>query len=183
FFYHPVVKLLARDGGSRFLEKTPFHVLHLEYLARHFVNAKFINMIRDGRDGYVSNKRLTAGATLDQSVYEYSSLWKRSIVARRKLGNHSRILDVKYEDLTSNPSLWAKKIMDFLDEEFFEYQIRLGSSSGSKMFSGESGHERLSQPIAPTSVGQWRKSLTQEEIEGFHSTAGTMLEAMGYNLH
>jgi len=46
FFNH----LTSVHGKSRWGEKTPTNVLHLDYIFRHFPRAKFIHMIRDGRD-------------------------------------------------------------------------------------------------------------------------------------
>ena len=40
----------SRRGKSRWAEKTPLNVRHLGWIYRHFPNARFIHVIRDGRD-------------------------------------------------------------------------------------------------------------------------------------
>lgn len=47
----------TRQSKNRWLEKTPQHAQHLLALARVFPNAKFIHMIRDGRDCAASFER------------------------------------------------------------------------------------------------------------------------------
>lgn len=180
-FYDNVAKFInMRDGGKRFLEKTPFHVLYLKFLTKHFPKAKFINMIRDGRDCYISNCRLDP--QFHKPLSSFASLWRDSIKSRQSLGEHSQILDIKYEEFTHNPAKMTQKIMNFIDEDFLEQQIDPNYYSKSKIFKGYSGHERLSQPIKPSSIGKWREKLTVKQIEVFNSIAGRELKQLEYEI-
>jgi len=170
--------VMTAGGGSRFLEKTPFHILYIDFLIKHFPNAKFVNMVRDGRDCYRSNKRLAD--YYHKPLENFSVVWRDSIRARQAVGNHPQVMDVKYEDLTTFPERIVRELMTFLGEDFFPYQIDPTHHSRPKIFENDKGHERLRQPIKPTSIGKWREKLTIDEIDYFQKLAGKELLAMGY---
>lgn len=170
-----------RDNKQRFIEKTPFHVLYLDFLLKHFPNAKFINMIRDGRDCYISNKKLAPH--FHQPIAKFSTIWRDSIKIRRNIGISKQILDIRYEELTDNPNQVTANIMNFLGEDFLEKQVDCRYFSQVKMFRGQSGHERLEKPIRPTSIGQWKKKMTREEISIFNRIASRELLVLGYEIN
>ncbi|WP_153009732.1 sulfotransferase family protein [Mastigocoleus testarum] len=179
--YDNVADLIKqRDRKQRFLEKTPFHVLYLKFLINHFPNAKFIHMIRDGRDCYLSSKRLAAH--YHKPLSKEATLWCDSIKARQSLGESRQIIDIRYEEFTHKPLEITQKIMNFLGEDFLEEQVKTTSYSKTKMFAGESGHERLKQPIKPSSIGQWREKMTSEEINLFQNIAGSQLKQFNYEV-
>ncbi|NEZ59941.1 sulfotransferase family protein [Adonisia turfae] len=180
-FYDKLASKILRDEDKvRFLEKTPFHVLYLKYLVKHFPNARFVNMIRDGRDCYRSNKRLAD--YYHKPLKKATRLWRDSIRARQTMGKHSQIIDVRYEDLTHNPTETLERVMSFLGEDFYPEQLDPATYSKSTIFRGDKGHERLSQPIKPTSIGKWKKDLTSDEIQYFQKNAGKELVCMGYEI-
>ena len=181
-FYDRFTSLLKqRDRKTRFVEKTPFHALYLRFLTYHFPHAKFINMIRDGRDCYVSNKRLDPH--FHKSIVKFSEIWRDSIKVRRGLQKSNQIIDIKYEEFTHKPEQIVPKIMNFIGEEFLDAQIDPDYFSRAKMFIGKSGHERLNRPIRPSTIGRWKEKMSEEEITIFHSIAGRELQTLGYKLN
>ena len=67
FLTRAAILLESRNEGRILIEKTPQHVLRLGFLVKHFPNARFIHVVRDGRDGYCSalkhpNVRLNSSA-------------------------------------------------------------------------------------------------------------------------
>lgn len=175
--------LIQRDGKKRFVEKTPFHALYLNFLTRHFPQAKFINMIRDGRDCYVSNNRLDSDPHFHKCIVKFSKTWRDFIKIRNRLSNQNQILDIKYEELTQNPLQAINRVMNFISEDFLDSQINHNYFARTKMFNGESGHERLTQPIKPNSIGKWKEQMSEEEISIFHRIAGRELQTLGYNIN
>ena len=137
-------------------------------------------MIRDGRDCFVSNKRLDP--YFHKPLAKFAAVWRDSIKLRNKLGNHSRIMDVRYEEFTHHPLEITQNIMSFLGEDFLEQQINPSCFSQGKIFKGASGHERLTKPIKPSSIGKWKEKLSIDEINYFNQIAGCELKALGYKL-
>ena len=52
FFENCVSYLDNINKGKIFIEKTPQHIIKLDFLLNHFPNAKFVHIVRDGRDCY-----------------------------------------------------------------------------------------------------------------------------------
>lgn len=114
---------MEKAGGLPFIEKTPQHILRLDFLLKHFPNAKFINLFRDGRDSYCS-ARHHQNIPQGKDIVRYAYYWKKCINARLKQGESENIFDVKYEDLTTNPEQIVREIMKRLGEEYDPRQIQ-----------------------------------------------------------
>jgi len=131
--HNNVVKLIddlsrlckEKTNSNRFLEKTPQHVFHLNFITKHFPNAQIVNIVRDPRDGFLSSKS-NDGVT-QESPKSYGLYWKKSVEARRKLMSNPSIFDITYESLTNNPKEEIKKLMIWLGLDFEEKQISPGS--------------------------------------------------------
>ncbi|MEQ9001306.1 MAG: sulfotransferase [Coleofasciculus sp. B1-GNL1-01] len=173
-------QITQQTGGQRFIEKTPQHVLRLKFLLKHFPNAKFINMFRDGRDGYCS-ARHHQNVPQGKSIVRYASYWKKCVNARLRQGDNENILDVKYEDLTTKPEQVVRQIMDFIGEEYDSRQINPQYYSQNTITQDtRQEFRKLSKSIDQSSQGRWKKELTESEIKQFHEIAGRELQILGY---
>ena len=109
-------------------EKSPVNVLHFDSIAEIFPKAKFINVIRDGRDNVCSHlevgKRMLAKGLKPSkdltSVFIASKLWTTAIKTgykfQKKISSNKKSVNcitIKYESLVSNPKSVANKICSF----------------------------------------------------------------------
>jgi len=109
-------EVLARSGKRRWAEKDPTYTLHLGFIEELFPNALFVHLLRDGHDvvasfrdrwGYVSAARAARGE------------WARYVRAARALGERlpaQRFLELRYEELVSQPVAQGRRLFDFLGE-------------------------------------------------------------------
>ncbi|MEQ9669052.1 sulfotransferase family protein [Coleofasciculus sp. G2-EDA-02] len=172
--------ITQQTGGQRFIEKTPQHVLRLKFLLKHFPNAKFINMFRDGRDGYCS-ARHHQNVPQGKSIVRYAYYWKKCINARLKQGDNENIFDVKYEELTNDPEQVVRQIMNFIGEKYDSRQINPKYYSQNTITQDtRQEFRKLSKSIDQASQGRWKKELTESEVKQFHEIAGRELEILGY---
>lgn len=107
---------LARSQGKRiWCEKSPMHVHHLTLLAKKFPDARFIHVIRDGRDCAASFHRRWKFNPMRTIVR-----WKRAVRAGREQGRKlgARYFEVRYESITARPEHEFRLICDFLGLEF-----------------------------------------------------------------
>lgn len=179
-FYDNLGKfILRRDSAVRFIEKTPEHVVYLNFLLKNFPQAKFINMVRDGRDCYISHKKLESH--LHRSVKSFANYWRYRVLIGHKFSEHPHILNVRYESLSQKPLETITKVMDFIGEEFLPLQMdpNYYSKTNLKKYKG---HDSLKKPINPDSIGRWREKMSREEVAIFHNVAGKTLQKLGYEV-
>ena len=101
----------GRDDVKLWGDKTPLNTLALNELIDTFPNARFIHLIRDGRD--VVNSYTTNGMkTLENSVDRWVSSMK--LVNDFKSKHSASVIDVKYEDMVLNKDEEMIRICTFL---------------------------------------------------------------------
>lgn len=106
-----MLKLAAQQGKAIWCEKTPMHVHHIADLSREFPAARFLHVIRDGRDCAASFHRRW-GFNPVRTIYR----WKNAVRAGRAQGRPlgSRYHEISYESLTANPTGVLKEVCHFL---------------------------------------------------------------------
>lgn len=177
-----VEKLLLKCGGKFFIEKTPPHVLKLDFLLKYFPFSRFINIYRDARDCYCS-ARNHQYVIQGKSLKKYAKYWKKCVRARLKQGEQPNILDVRYEDLVTQPEKIIKEIMVFLNEEYDPKQIMPEYYSQNTITkSKRQEFSKLSKSIDNSNIYKYKEKLTKEEIEMFRKIAGDELQTLGYSL-
>jgi hypothetical protein len=118
------------DGASpspshRTVETTPHTLLHLETLARIYPRARFIHVVRDGRDVVASllQRDWIDPATGDKvwcckdpkAAAEY---WVHVVDAIRQQGERfpDRYLEIQYADIIAHPEVVMRHVLAFLGE-------------------------------------------------------------------
>jgi hypothetical protein len=116
-------------NGDVFLEKTPEHTLWIREIVDLLPDARFINIIRDGRDVVAS--LLAASRTWGQewsTHYAFSAarVWSKYIQraeSGRKLVPKENFLDVRYEDLVRDPASELRSLGAFLQLDWNDSSI------------------------------------------------------------
>jgi hypothetical protein len=114
--FDAIMNQLARSHGKRvWCEKTPMHVHHIRLLAAQFPDARFIHVIRDGRDCAASFHRRWRFNPV-RTMYR----WKQAIDAGQRQGANipGRYLEVRYERVTAAPEAEFSAILQFLGLPF-----------------------------------------------------------------
>ena len=177
----------ASVGTRRWAEKTPLNIRHLDWIWHHFPKARFIHVIRDGRDTVSSmrnhaNRRLVNGqwqrvpqdASLESLILRWQSDVRRGIARR----GDRRYYEVRYEDLVGDPRATLEPLFAFLGEPFEEQVLDYRTDT-------ERAREPADAPgrmgsIHGQSVGRWRTDLTEDEQQLFKREAGPLLIELGY---
>lgn len=106
-------------GKEIFLEQTPWYGQRLDIMKELFPNAKFIHMIRDGRDVALSFSRTP---WWHKSPIDNLDRWQREIDKISQdatlLLDKQQYLEVKYEDLVLDPDKIVPFIVDFIGVKF-----------------------------------------------------------------
>ena len=186
----------ARFGKPRWGDKTPLHALHLPVIAACLPEARFVHLIRDGRDVALSLRQtwFSPGTSMEaQAVH-----WVQFVSAARRDGPKTgRYLEIRYEDLVRNPRRALEAICAFVElpyaDDMLEYhrgvRLRLEEHGDRARVDGTlvvSREERLRQqamtmrPPSPARTGVWRIEMTPGERQQFESVGGELLEELGY---
>lgn len=178
FFDRGVRLLESRAEGRTFVEKTPQHVLRLAFLMRRFPVARFVHVVRDGRDCFVSAK---SHARIPQasSARRFAAYWKRCVEAPLRVEPHSRLVRVRYEDFVRAAPAELERLMRFLELESEDRQLDPERFGGHKR-AGRDEFRLLREPVSDRRVGRWRSELAPTERRTFERVAGAPLAAYGY---
>lgn len=166
------------EGKQRWGEKTPYYVRHMPLLLEMFPGAKFIHLIRDGRDVLLS----LFGRCDDFGVYNSyfgAKYWEHYVATGQHWGKRlgpERYLEVRYEDLICQPEPTVRRILAFLDEPFDASVVHFRKS-------GEAGKTPLlQQDLRPDNLYKWRSRLSWWQRRLFEGAVGNLLYVNGYEL-
>lgn len=158
----------GRDGKRRWCEKTPMHALHLATLARVFPNAKFIHMIRDGRDCALSNKRRW-GYAPQRTIWRWKHLIREAAKQGAMLPN--QYMEVHYETLTEDPEAGMRQICAFLEVPFDPVVLTPSRQRPSFATRGATFFRNSEK---------WRGFFSDRELHALERIAGRLLAEQGY---
>jgi len=180
-----IVKIIAAllmkntigENKTRWLEKTPYYILHIKTILKMFPNAQFIHIIRDGRDCALS----MLGRKYDLKIfntYHAAKIWKQYVdtgqQAKHYLANDA-YYEIKYEDLIAAPEKNIKDICRFLGENFEVGMVNFKKSQDPKTKT-----PLLSKPIQKTNAEKWLSNMSTWQITVFESVAGRTLKRNNY---
>jgi Sulfotransferase family len=166
-----------RQGKHRYGDKTPIYILHLAALAALLPEARFIHVIRDGRNVSLSYLEASFGP---QTPEEAAMRWRRAVVHGRRAGmrlGSKRYQELRYEDLVSDPEHHVRALCSYLKMPFDQRMLRYFERS--QAISRGAHHRNLALP--PTKgLRDWRVDMSPSHVLLFESLAGDLLDELGY---
>jgi hypothetical protein len=164
-------------------DKTPRYVRDLPTLHELWPHAKFVHLIRDGRDVCLSVLDWRKGAprftTWDEDAVATTALWWEWNV---KLGRESgallgpgRYYELRYEALVTEPERECRALCEFLGLPYDPAMLRF--HEGRLQDAQDAKH-----PWGPVTAGlrSWRTEMPDEDVVRFEAAAGTLLADLGY---
>jgi hypothetical protein len=188
-FVSTVFDLYGRAQGKALVgDKVPGYVRDIAILHDLFPYARFVHLIRDGRDVCSSalNWERRRPSFAKYSTWEEDRVstlalwWERRVRAGREAGpplGPDLYHEMRYEALVSEPEEACRALCDFLDLPFSE-----------RILAFHEGHERddaaLSakkawRPITP-GLRSWRTEMSGADLERFEAATGALLDELGY---
>jgi hypothetical protein len=184
------------QGKERWGDKTPGYVREMVLLQRAFGEARFVHMIRDGRDVAMSVVPREWGP---KTIEGAAGLWKRRIErAREQQSKLDHYIEVHYEELITDTEAVLRRVCDFIELEFdpvmLEYHARAEERLAEKArdlptrfgkITAESrleSHKLASEPPRSDRIARWRTKMDPADLREYESIAGETLVAAGYEL-
>lgn len=186
-----------RFGKSRYGDKSPPYVENMLFIQDLIQEARFILMVRDGRDMALSIKDLSFGPNTirDAAAWWVMVYWR----ARAQAEGVRHFLEIHYEDLVLNTEATMRRVCDFAELPWDPATLRYHEKFGERWEEIEQGtqpeqmnllaspgrgflNELLAKPPQVDRVAVWRREMSREDQDVFDEIAGDMLQALGYPL-
>jgi hypothetical protein len=169
------LQLAAAEAKSRWCEKSPNNTEHMLAIAELFPSAKFVHIIRDGRDCAASTHRRQR-RTPALTIYRWRQVVADAIANGQLLG--TRYMQLRYEDLTAEPELWMRKICDHVELDFHPQVL---SSSMPQSAKSKKRKYATGGQIEPNSE-KWRTYFSKRQVRKLESISGELLASLCYDV-
>jgi hypothetical protein len=190
--------LAAGDGGRRFVEKNPENCFVVPFLVQAFPDARFVQIIRDGRDVAVSHAEKpwlsarSAGTGQRGRGGQAWGPWARWWVEPERAAEFAAA-----SDLTRTAWSWrrftetarsalaqlpAHRVLTVRYEDVVQ-RPQEAAATIAAFFGHAEAPESLRAALAtadPSSVGRWRKALDDDGLADVEREAGALLQELGY---
>ncbi len=201
YFYRTYAE---RQGKPRWGDKSPGYGWTMHRVDRVVPEARFIHLIRDGRDVTLS---LLAKHEDAPPPKRQARHWRGRVKKTRKMGQVVRhYTELRYEDLITDPEPQLRRICDFIrldfDPAMLRYyeraeermsEIKRDMDPGTELTSNRRRgvvtaerrvgiHKLTAEPPRTDRIGVWRTEMKPEDLEVFEREAGPLLAELGYEL-
>lgn len=174
-----VYALYAESHGKpRYGDKTPPFLMHMWMLAEQFPEARFVHLVRDGRDVVLSLRDQPFAPSSFTGAAEYwAGRVRRARQAGERLGAR-RYREVRYEDLVADPEIELRGLCRFLELDYSPAMLSYEDTSNIPL----TAKMRASGVIRPPggSTRDWQTQMTARQLAVVEAVAGDQLEAFGY---
>lgn len=165
-----------RRDKPHYADKTPKYTLDIPILADLFGEARFVHIIRDGRDVALSLMEKPWGP---KTLGDAAVLWKKQVETARSDGRRLdpiRYHELRYHDLVEDTESVVRNASSFLGLDFDPDMLNYFEK------------ERPGRSVAKGNVHRpptrgmrdWRGQLSHEEVVLFDALAGDLLDELGY---
>jgi hypothetical protein len=187
-FVSTLFDLYGRERGKRLVgDKTPRYGRYIELLHDLWPKARFIHVIRDGRDVYASRKgmdqRRGAPRWREHPALSAGLWWTVNVRVARESGaalGPALYHELRYEALVDDPVKECAALCSFLDVPYEPTMLRFHQRTHhSRPANARSPRSRKRLPVTP-GLRNWRSELSEDEVRQFEATGGDLLDELGY---
>ena len=188
--------MAAKQGKSRWGEKTPRHVFRIDEILTMWPDAKVICMVRDPR-AVVSSYRwwkresakLQAQPAKDETwalddrraeksynVFVISMLWRaamRASLEASKRHGPERVRLQRYEDVVGSPETEIRELTDWLGLDYDPSLLDVAVTNSSFVLPGDRG-------VMTEAVDRWGTKLPPDELSVVQRCCGSLMRSVGY---
>jgi sulfotransferase family protein len=190
-FVTGIFDLYGRLQGKRLVgDKTPGYVRKLRTLHTLWPKARFLHLIRDGRDvclSAISWKKKTASLAKrfptwsEDPVSTAAVWWKWNVRLGLEAGQEfgpGLYYEMRYESLVADPAGQTKALCKFLSVPYEESMLRFHEGRTKSEDDLDAKHAWL--PITP-GLRDWRQQMDPEDLQRFEAAAGDLIKELGYS--
>ena len=190
----------AKHDKPRWGDKTPDYVRKMKKIQKTLPEARFIHVIRDGRDaGLSQNNRIAKRGKSPVPAREMARRWRKKIVKSQLDAQEvEHYLEIRYEDLIDDTEQVLHRVCAHIELDFDPAMLTYHERAGERLQemagalpakkgrpereAGErvAAHAMTTRPPDAERVAVWKREMTPEENAEFEETAGHLLDQLGY---
>ncbi len=186
----------ARFGKSRWGDKTPLYCKAIDPIRQVLPEARFVHIIRDGRDAALSLRQMWFSPGHD--IETQAAYWRDCVTAARTAGlGRPDYREVRYESLIEHPAAVLKDVCAFIaldfEDSMLDYHLRTPQRltehktrlrpDGTPLVTRDRRLDQVKLTTAPpdaSRVHAWKREMTADEQQRFAAVAGDLLVELGY---
>lgn len=169
-------------GKSRWGDKSDY-LDRMHLIKRVFPEAKFIHIIRDGRDVANSVMKMSWGP---KDIIQAAEWWHEHVRLGRAMGSmldDEHYIEVRYEDLVNESERELRRLCDFIDEPFSEEMLNYHKKAAVAIPDGRKAqHYNNDAPPKSSRTFAWKNEMSAINVALFGAYAKNSLQAMDYEL-
>jgi hypothetical protein len=181
---------MRKAGKARWAEKTPRNISRIDEIFRCFPAARFVHVLRDGRDVACSLRTHPRHKVLNgelvptgirKPIAGCARRWVRDIDSSRRWWGDPRFMTVRYEDLVLNARPALEGLMKFLDEDWDEAMLaHAAADSPFRDATRFAQNPEALGAVSTASLSRWQRDLDERDKRIFKRIAGPLLVELGY---
>jgi protein-tyrosine sulfotransferase len=181
---------MQKAGKARWAEKTPRNIGRVADIFRWFPEARFVHVLRDGRDVACSLRTHPRHKVVDgklvptairKPIAGCARRWVRDVECSRHWWGDPRFMTVRYEDLVLDPRPALGHLMTFIGEAWDE--AMLAHSSVDSPFRDATRFAQNPEAlgaVSTASLSRWQRDFDERDKRIFKRIAGPLLVELGY---
>ena len=178
-----------KQGKALVGNKTPDSARRMHTLHALWPKARFVHLIRDGRNvalslmnwSRVAQKRPGTFSTWKEDPVSTAAMWWELNVRRGREGaktlDPNLYYEIRYESLIATPEQECRALCAFLGLHFHDAMLR--HQDAKPGIGPDVRAKRDWQPIT-TGMRDWRSEMTLDEVERCEAAVGDLLDELGY---
>ena len=186
----------SKQGKPRWGDKTPGYGVRMRRIRRTLPEARFIHLIRDGRDAALSRARASNKVVTPARAAER---WVQRIGETRAEARRVRhYTEARFEELVSDPEPTLRRLCEFVELDWDPAVLRYHERAAERLREmdrdlpamGAKGHRAAEKrvgshamtkrPPDPQRLDRWREEMSAPDLAEFEAVAGDLLEELGY---
>jgi hypothetical protein len=169
----------AFPGAKIWGDQSPLHTFYLPYIKKIFPQAKYIHLLRDGRDVVASLVTRFGNDHLYEAVLRWKTSIKRTNQFQEQI-SPSQYVEVRYENLVREPEPTLRQVSDYIGIEYSPRMLDYWKLPSTIEHKYDSYHKNLEKPVFVSSIGKWQDILTSDQQEYILKHISRELQELGY---
>lgn len=161
-------------------DQSPYNTRRLRWIMAVFPQARYLHILRDGRDVVASYKaKGSARETVDWAIDRWSVAVRTARQAQKRLPDEG-FLEIRYEDLVRDSEATLQRVCQFAGIDYNANMLDYWKSPTTIEAKHHTYHQNLTRPVFTDSIGRWRERLSEAEQAHVSQQLAPLLHDLGY---